>query len=55
MSTIKKIILNIFNYITQHPLASFVTVLSLLTTFIGMFVVYKLTGAFINLLLIFVE
>jgi len=55
MNTIKKIIMNVFNYIKEHPFASFVTALSLLTTFIGMIVVYKLTGAFINLLLIFVE
>lgn len=47
--------MNVFNYITVHPFASFVTALSLLTTFIGMIVVYKLTGAFINLLLIFAE
>lgn len=55
MERIKRIIKSIFEYITVHPLASFVTVLSILTSLIAMFVIYKISGAFINLLLLFVE
>lgn len=55
MQRIRGIIKNIFEYITVHPLASFVTVLSLLTSLIAMVVIYKISGAFINLILLFVE
>ena len=53
--TIKKYLNNTYNFIQQNPLASIATSLSILITTYTVYIIYKITGAVIDFILLFTE
>lgn len=55
MQLFRKYLKNTIDFIKEYPLASFVTAVSIFCTLFTVFVIYKITGALLNFILLFTE